>query len=67
MLSHTSRIVTSNDRKVKVIAAETGHIYDTAFHDDWVHTVIYTTKFFISWSDDRQAAFLEIIPIIPLY
>jgi WD40 repeat protein len=49
----------SDDRKVKVVAAETGQvIYDTAFHNDWVRTVVYTTDFFISGSDDRQAAFL---------
>ncbi|KAH9015816.1 hypothetical protein EDB84DRAFT_1567566 [Lactarius hengduanensis] len=55
------RIVTgSDDKKVKVVAAETGHvIYDTAFHDDWVRTVICTTEFVISGSDDRQAAFLK--------
>ncbi|KAI9435551.1 WD40-repeat-containing domain protein [Lactarius indigo] len=49
------RIVTSSDdRKVKVVVAETGHvIYDTAFHNDWVRTVVYTTDFFISGSDDR--------------
>lgn len=49
------RIVTgSDDRKVKVVAAETGQvIYDTAFHNDWVRSVVYTTDFFISGSDDR--------------
>ncbi|KAH8993139.1 hypothetical protein EDB92DRAFT_1855060 [Lactarius akahatsu] len=49
------RIVTgSDDRKVKVVAAETGLvIYDTAFHNDWVRTVVYATDFFISGSDDR--------------
>lgn len=62
MLPYTSRIVTgSDDRKVKVVAAETGHvIFDTAFHNDWVRTVAYTTDFFVSGSDDRQAAFLKI-------
>ena len=50
------RIVTgSDDRKVKVVVAETGRvIYDMAFHDDWVRSVLYTTEFFISGSDDRQ-------------
>ena len=50
------RIVTgSDDRKVKVVAAETGQvIYDTAFHDDWIRTVVFTSEFFISGSDDRQ-------------
>lgn len=49
------RIVTgSDDKKVIVVAAETGQvIYDTAFHSDWVRTVVYTTEFFISGSDDR--------------
>ncbi|KAI9435568.1 WD40-repeat-containing domain protein [Lactarius indigo] len=48
------RIVTgSNDSRVKVIATETGNIiYDTAFHNDWVRTVVYTMGFFISGSDD---------------
>ena len=51
-----SRIVTgSDDRIVKVVAAETGQvIYDTAFHNDWVRTVVFTSEFFISGSDDRQ-------------
>jgi WD40 repeat protein len=45
----------SDDRKVKVVVAETGQvIYNTAFHDAWVRTVLYTTEFFISGSDDRQ-------------
>ena len=45
----------SDDDKVKVVVAETGQvIYDTAFHDDWVRTVLYTTEFFISGSDDGQ-------------
>ncbi len=45
----------SDDNKVKVVVAETGRvIYDTAFHDDWVRTVLYTTEFFISGSDDGQ-------------
>jgi WD40 repeat protein len=45
----------SDDRKVKVVVAETGQvIYDMAFHDDWVRTVLYTKNFFISGSDDRQ-------------
>jgi len=48
----------SDDRKVKVVVAETGHvIYNPAFHDDWVRTVIYTTHFFISGSDDGQVIF----------
>ena len=45
----------SDDRKVKVVVAETGQvIYNMAFHDNWVRTVLYTTQFFISSSDDRQ-------------
>ena len=50
------RIVTgSEDGKVKVVAAETGQvIYDTAFHDDWVCTVVFSSEFFISGSHDRQ-------------
>ena len=45
----------SDDRKVKVVVIETGQVlYDTAFHDSWVRTVLYTTEFFISGSDDRQ-------------
>lgn len=52
----------SDDRKVKVVVAETGHvIYDTAFHNDWVRTVLYTTEFFMSCSDDRQAASLKTV------
>ena len=64
-MPHTSRIVTgSDDRKVKVVAAETGHvIYDTAFHNDWVRTVVCTTNFFVSGSDDRQAAFLKTLAL----
>ncbi|KAH9057607.1 WD40-repeat-containing domain protein [Lactarius vividus] len=48
------RIVTgSDDKKVKVVVAETGHvIYDTAFHDDWVRTVICTT-------DDRTVRIID--------
>ncbi|KAH9003888.1 WD40-repeat-containing domain protein [Lactarius hatsudake] len=55
------RIVTgSDDRKVKVVAAETGYvIYDTAFHDDWVRTVICTTEFVISGSDDRTVRIID--------
>ena len=51
----TSRIVTgSDDRKVKVVDVETRQvIYNAAFHDDWVCTVLYTEDFFISGSDDR--------------
>lgn len=65
MLSYPSRIVTgSDDRKVKVVTAETGQvIYDTSFHDDWVRTVVYTTDFFISGSNDRQGAFLKILSL----
>ena len=65
ILPDTSRIVTgSDDRKVKVIAAETGHIiYDTAFHNDWVRTVVFTTDFFVSGSDDGQAASLNIFAL----
>ncbi|KAH9967795.1 hypothetical protein BJV74DRAFT_868775 [Russula compacta] len=49
------RIVTgSDDKKVKVVIVETGQvIYDTGFHSDWVRTVLFTTEFFISCSDDR--------------
>jgi len=53
----------SDDRKVKVVAAETGQvIYDTAFHDDWVRTVVFTSEFFISGSDDRQDTLPEFFP-----
>jgi WD40 repeat protein len=50
------RVVTgSEDRKVKVVAVEIGQtIYDTAFHDDWVRTVVFGSEFFFSGSDDRQ-------------
>jgi hypothetical protein len=45
----------SDDRKVKVVVAKTRQVIcDTAFHYDWVRTVLYTTEFFISASDDRQ-------------
>ncbi|KAI0296962.1 WD40-repeat-containing domain protein [Multifurca ochricompacta] len=49
------RIVTgSDDRKVKVVAAESGQIiYDTAFHNDWIRTVLYTVDFFISYRTVR--------------
>ena len=58
------RIVTgSGDRKVKVVAAETGEvIYDTAFHSDWVCTVLFTTDSFISCSDDRQVILAKFFP-----
>ena len=58
-VQHTYRIVTgSDDRKVKVVDAETREvIYNTAFHDDWVRTVLYTKDFFISGSDDRRVIF----------
>ena len=61
-----SRIVTgSDDRKVKVVAVETGQvIYDTAFHNDWVRTVLYTTEFFISASDDRQVTLPRVFPVL---
>ena len=50
----------SDDRKVKVVAVETGQvIFDTALHNDWVRTVLYGTKFFISGSDDRQATLCD--------
>ena len=50
----------SDDRKVKVVVAETGQvIYDTVFHDGWVRTVLYTTDFFISGSDDRQVMLVK--------
>jgi hypothetical protein len=53
----------SDDRKVKVVVAETGQvIYVTAFHDDWVRTVLYTTNFFISGSDDRQVMLVKFFP-----
>ena len=60
------RIVTgSDDRKVKVVAAETGQIiYETAFHNDWVGSVLYTTEFFISGSDDRQVAFARLLLVL---
>ena len=46
--------------KDKVVVAEIGKvIYDSAFHDAWVCTVLYASKFFffISGTDDRQAMF----------
>ena len=53
----------SDDRKVKVVVAETGQvIYDMAFHGDWVRTVLFTTEFFISCSDDRQVMQLTFFP-----
>lgn len=53
----------SDDRKVKVVVAETGQvIYNTAFHDDWVRTVLHTKDFFISCSDDRQVMLAEFFP-----
>ena len=53
----------SDDRKVKVVVAETGQvIYDMAFHDDWVRAVLYTTEFFISGSDDRQVMIANFFP-----
>lgn len=53
----------SDDRKVKVVVAETGRvIYDTAFHDNWVRSVLYTTEFFISGSDDRQVMLVKFFP-----
>ena len=60
----TYRIVTgSNDRKVKVVVAETGQvIYDTALHDDWVRAVLYTTEYFISSSDDGQVLLVKFSP-----
>jgi len=58
-----SIVTGSDDRKVKVVVAETGQvIYDTAFHDDWVRTVLYTTEFFISCSDDRQVMLVRFFP-----
>jgi WD40 repeat protein len=55
----------SDDRKVKVVAVETGQIiYDTAFHNDWVRAVLYTTEFFISSSDDRQVALPKLFPVL---
>jgi WD40 repeat protein len=55
----------SDDRKVKVVAAETGQvIYDTAFHNDWVCSVLYTTEFFISGSDDRQVTLEMLFPVL---
>ena len=59
------RIVTgSDDRKVKVVVAETGDvIHDTAFHDDWVRAVLYTTEFFISGSDDRQVMLANLLSL----
>ena len=60
------RIVTgSDDRKVKVVAAETGQvIYDTAFHNGWVRAVLFTTEFFISCSDDRQVTLVRLFPVL---
>ena len=48
----------SDHGKDKVVVAEIGNVmYDTAFHDDWVYTVLYASEFFISGTDDRQAMF----------
>jgi WD40 repeat protein len=55
----------SDDRKVKVVAVETGQvIYDTAFHNDWVRTVLYTTDFFVSASDDRQVTLPRVFRLL---
>ena len=55
----------SDDRKVKVVVAETGQvIYDMAFHNDWVFTVLFTTEFFISCSDDRQVTLERLFPVL---
>ena len=61
-----NRIVTgSDDRKVKVVVAETGQVtYDIALHDDWVRTVLYTKEFFISGSDDRQVMLTYFFPML---
>ena len=57
----------SADKKVKVVVAETGQvIYDTAFHRDWVHTVVFTSEFFISGSADRQDTLPESFPCVNL-
>jgi WD40 repeat protein len=65
--SHIERrysVVTgSDDRKVKVVAIETGQvIFDTAFHDDWVRSVVFGSEFFFSGSDDRQVTHSLIPP-----
>jgi hypothetical protein len=53
----------SDDRKVKVVVAKTGHvIHDMAFHYDWVRMVLYTKEFFISASDDRQVVLAKFFP-----
>ena len=53
----------SDDRKVKVVVAETGQvIYDMTSHEDWVRTVLHTTEFFISGSDDRQVMLANFFP-----
>jgi WD40 repeat protein len=53
----------SDDGKVKVMVAETGEIiYDTADHQDWVRAVLFTSKFFISASDDKQVMFSSSTP-----
>ena len=58
-----SVVTGSDDRKVKVVAIETGQvIFDTAFHDDWVRTVVFGSEFFFSGSDDRQVAHLLFSP-----
>ena len=45
------------------MVAETGQVvYNMAFHDDWVRTVLYTTQFFISGSDDRQVMLAKVFP-----
>ena len=57
----------SDDRKVKVVVAETGQvIYDTAFHQSYVRTVVFTSEFFISGSDDGQDTLPEFFPFANL-
>ena len=59
-----SVVTGSDDRKVKVVAIETGQvIFDTAFHDGWVRTVVFGSEFFFSGSDDRQVTH----PLVPLF
>jgi hypothetical protein len=55
----------SDDGKVKVVTAgaKSGEIiYETADHHDWVRAVLFTSKFFISASDDRQATLSSFTP-----
>lgn len=55
----------SDDRRVKVVVAETGQVvHDMAFHNDWIFTVLFTAEFFISCSDDRQVTLEKLFPAL---